>query len=230
MLEIDILAVIPEIISNSLQYSILKRAQQQQHVSINIHQLRDWAINDYGQIDDAQYGGGAGMVLRCEPVYNAITDLQKNGNFDEIILTSPQGKTFNQKTANFLSIKNKILIICGHYKGFDERIKNFFKMTEISIGDYVLTGGEIPALVIIDSIVRLVPGVLNNETSALEDSFQDNLLSPPIYTRPAKFMGHDVPSILLQGDPYKIQEWRFEQSLEKTKNLRPDLLTDEGLI
>ena len=188
--------------------------------------MRQWAVNEYGQVDDYQYGGGAGMVMMPEPLANAITSLSKENTYDEIIYVTPDGPTFNQHTANQLSLKNNLLIICGHYKGIDERIRQQYITREISIGDYVLSGGELAAAILTDAIGRLLPGVLNDETSALFDSFQDNLLAPPVYTRPADFRGARVPDVLLSGDPKKIEEWRYEQSLQRTRERRPDLLND----
>jgi tRNA (guanine37-N1)-methyltransferase len=188
------------------------------------YKINKWAINKHGQIDDYQYGGGAGMVIMCEPLINAIEELQQTNQFDEIIYMTPDGKNFNQQTANRLSLKENILIICGHYKGIDQRIRDHYITMEISIGDYVLSGGELAAAVVVDAIGRLIPGVLNDETSALTDSFQDNLLAPPVYTRPADFRGWKVPDILLTGDPKKVEDWRMDQSLQRTQEKRPDLL------
>jgi tRNA (guanine37-N1)-methyltransferase len=202
----------------------MKRAQSKGLLTVKTHNLRKWAINKQAQVDDYQYGGGAGMVMMCEPLANAIEELQSNNQYDEIIYMTPDGPLFNQHTANQLSLKGNLLIICGHYKGIDERIRKTYITKEISIGDYVLSGGELAAAVVVDAIGRLLPGVLNDETSALFDSFQDNLLAPPVYTRPADFRGEKVPEILLQGDPKKVAEWRFEQSLERTQQRRPDLL------
>ncbi len=222
---IEILTVLPELLESPFAHSIMKRAQERGHLHIKLHQLRNWAINKHGQVDDYQYGGGAGMVIMCEPLANAIDDLQKEGgSFDEIIFVTPDGNRFEQKEANNLSLKNRILIICGHYKGIDQRIREIYVTKEISIGDYVLSGGELAAAVIVDAVGRLIPGVLNDETSALTDSFQDNLLAPPVYTRPADFRGLEVPPILLQGDPKKVDAWRTEQALFRTKSRRPDLL------
>lgn len=193
---------------------------------MNVHNLRKWAINKHMQVDDYQFGGGAGMVIMPEPLANAIDELQQDGKYDEIIFMTPDGKPFTQKTANNLSLKENILIICGHYKGIDERIRQRYVTMEISIGDYVLSGGELAAAVVVDAIGRLIPGVLNDETSALFDSFQDNLLAPPVYTRPADFRGDKVPEILTQGDPKKVEEWRHEQSLLRTRERRPDMLED----
>jgi tRNA (guanine37-N1)-methyltransferase len=227
MLHIDILTVVPELLEGPFSHSILKRAQDKGLLTVKIHNLRQWAINKHMQVDDYAFGGGAGMVLMCEPLANAIESLQQTGAYDEIIYLTPDGKTFQQSMANRLSMLNRLLLICGHYKGIDERIRTQYVTLEISIGDYVLSGGEIAAAVITDSIGRLIPGVLNDETSALFDSFQDNLLAPPVYTRPADFRGMQVPEILLQGDPKKVEEWRFEQSIQRTRERRPDLLEGE---
>jgi tRNA (guanine37-N1)-methyltransferase len=227
MLHIDILTVVPELLEGPFSHSILKRAQDKGLLTVKTHNLRQWAINKHMQVDDYAFGGGAGMVLMCEPLANAIESLQQTGAYDEIIYLTPDGKTFQQSMANRLSMLNRLLLICGHYKGIDERIRTQYVTLEISIGDYVLSGGEIAAAVITDSIGRLIPGVLNDETSALFDSFQDNLLAPPVYTRPADFRGMQVPEILLQGDPKKVAEWRFEQSIQRTRERRPDLLEEE---
>ncbi len=223
-MRIDIITCQPGLIEGFFSQSIVKNAQSNGHVSINIHDLRKYGQGNYKQIDDYQYGGGAGMVLMVEPLANCIRDLQKQVNFDEIIYMTPDGETLNQKTVNFLSLKLNILIICGHYKGIDERIREIFVTREISIGDYVLSGGELAAAVFTDALVRLIPGVLNDETSALTDSFQDNLLAPPVYSRPAVFEGLEVPSVLLSGNEKIINEWRLEKSIERTQNRRPDLL------
>ena len=227
MLHIDIITVVPELLEGPFSHSILKRAQEKGLLTVQTHNLRQWAINKHMQVDDYQFGGGAGMVLMCEPLANAIESLQQKGADDEIIYLTPDGKTFEQSMANRLSLTSRLLIICGHYKGIDERIRNTYVTLEISIGDYVLSGGEIAAAVITDSIGRLIPGVLNDETSALFDSFQDKLLAPPVYTRPAEFRGMKVPEVLLGGDPKKVEEWRFEQSLLRTRERRPDLLEEE---
>ncbi len=226
MITIDIISAVPDLLDSPLNHSIVKRAKDKALVEINIINLRNYALNKYGQIDDAPYGGGAGMVLMVEPLYNCITELQKNKKYNQIIFLTPDGETYNQKTANYLSIQENLLLICGHYKGIDDRIRENFVTMEISIGDYVLSGGELAAAILVDSIVRLVPGVLNDAESALNDSFQDNLLAPPEYTRPSEFKGWKVPDILLSGHDSKIKEWRFEQSLQRTKNRRPDLLED----
>jgi tRNA (guanine37-N1)-methyltransferase len=223
-MHIDIITVLPELLESPFSHSIMKRARDKGLLQVQIHQLRQWSVNEYGQVDDYQYGGGAGMVMMCEPLANAIETLSKERKYDEIIFMTPDGERFNQSIANQLSLKENMLIICGHYKGIDERIREQFVTREISIGDYVLSGGELAAAIVVDAVGRLLPGVLNDETSALMDSFQDNLLAPPVYTRPADFRGWKVPDILLSGDPKKIEDWRYEQSLERTKDRRPDLL------
>ena len=225
-MQIDIITVLPELLESPLSHSIMKRAQQKGLLTVNIHNLRQWAVNEYGQVDDYQYGGGAGMVMMCEPLANAIDHLQKDKKFDEIIFLTPDGETLDQKKANHLSLKENLLIICGHYKGIDQRIREHYVTREISIGDYVLSGGELAAAVLVDAVGRLLPGVLNDETSALTDSFQDNLLAPPVYTRPADFRGWKVPDILLSGDPKKVEEWRYEQAVERTKERRPGMLEE----
>ena len=224
---IEILTVLPELLASPFEHSMMKRAQEKGLLHIKLHNLRDWAINKHGQVDDYQYGGGAGMVMVCEPLANAIDQLQQAGKFDEIIFMTPDGDRFNQKQANTLSLQNRILIICGHYKGIDQRIRDLYVTKEISIGDYVLSGGELAAAVVVDAIGRLIPGVLNDETSALSDSFQDNLLAPPVYSRPAEFRGLAVPPILLTGDPKKVDLWRQEQAILRTKDRRPDLLDEQ---
>jgi tRNA (guanine37-N1)-methyltransferase len=226
-MKIDIISVVPQLLESPFSHSILKRAAAKGLLEVNVINLRDYSINKHGQVDDYQFGGGAGMVMMCEPLANAIDDLQnKNGKYDDIIYMTPDGERFNQKIANRLSLKENLLIICGHYKGIDERIREHYITMEISIGDYVLSGGELAAAVIVDAVGRLIPGVLNDETSALFDSFQDDLLAPPVYTRPADFKGWKVPEVLLQGDPKKVDEWRHEQSLLRTKQRRPDMLED----
>ena len=206
---------------------MMKRAQEKGLLTVNIHHLRDWAINEYGQVDDYQYGGGAGMVMMCEPLANAIESLSKERKYDEIIYLTPDGEKLTQKMSNTLSLKENLLLICGHYKGIDERIREHFVTKEISIGDFVLSGGELPAAVLVDAVGRLLPGVLNDETSALFDSFQDNLLAPPVYTRPEDFRGWKVPDVLTGGNHRKIEEWRHEQSLQRTREKRPDLLENQ---
>ena len=222
-MHIDILTVLPELLESPFQHSIMKRAQEKGLLTVQVHHLRKWAVNEYGQVDDYQYGGGAGMVMMCEPLAKAIEELSKERSYDEIIYLTPDGEKLDQKIANTLSLKENLLLICGHYKGIDERIREHFVTKEISIGDYVLSGGELAAAVLVDIIGRIIPGVLNDETSALFDSFQDNLLAPPVYTRPENFRGWKVPDILLSGDHKKIEEWRQEQSLQRTNERRPDL-------
>jgi tRNA (guanine37-N1)-methyltransferase len=225
-MQIDILTVLPELLDSPLSHSIMKRAQAKGLLKVQVHNLRKWAINEYGQVDDYQYGGGAGMVMLCEPLASAIEHLQKGNEYDEIIYLTPDGETLTQKTANKLSLKQNLLLICGHYKGIDQRIRDHYITKEISIGDYVLSGGELAAGILVDAIGRLLPGVLNDETSALTDSFQDNLLAPPVYTRPADFRGWKVPDILLSGDPKKVEEWRYEEAIRRTTERRPDLLKE----
>src|SRR6185369_5620353 len=222
-MKISILTVLPELLESPLNHSIMKLAKEKGLLDVQLHSLRKWAVNDYGQIDDYQFGGGAGMVMMCEPLANAIDELSAIDKFDEIIYLTPDGERFNQRIANQLSLKKNLLLICGHYKGIDERIREQYVTREISIGDYVLSGGEIAAAVVVDAIGRLLPGVLNDETSALFDSFQDDLLAPPVYTRPADFRGWKVPDVLLSGDPKKVGEWRHEQSVQRTQERRPDL-------
>ena len=224
IMRIDIITVLPELLESPLNHSIMKRAKEKGLLEVEVHQLRKWAVNEYGQVDDYQYGGGAGMVMMCEPLARAIEELSSIRTYDEIIYLTPDGEKLNQKIANSLSLKNKLLLICGHYKGIDERIREHFVTKEISIGDFVLSGGELPAAILVDAVGRLLPGVLNDETSALFDSFQDNLLAPPVYTRPVDFRGWKVPEILMGGNHRKIDEWRHEQSLHRTKERRPDLL------
>ncbi len=223
-MQIDIITCVPDLLKGFFEHSILKRAQQANVAQVNVINLRDYSTKKHKQLDDYVFGGGAGMVLSIEPIANCIRSLQAQRSYDEIIYTTPDGNTFNQKTANSLSLLNNIIILCGHYKGIDHRVREHFITKEISIGDYVLSGGEIAAAVLTDAIVRLIPGALNDETSALTDSFQDNLLSPPVYTRPAVWEGHAVPEILLSGHEAKIEAWRHDQALERTKLLRPDLL------
>ncbi|MCH5715188.1 tRNA (guanosine(37)-N1)-methyltransferase TrmD [Niabella hibiscisoli] len=202
-MHIDILTVLPDLLTSPFEHSIMKRAQDKGLLTVKVHQLRQWAVNEYGQIDDYQYGGGAGMVMMCEPLANAIEQLSKDRTYDDIIYLTPDGERLNQKMANSFSLKNNLLMICGHYKGIDERIRQQYVTKEISIGDYVLSGGELAAAVLVDSIGRLLPGVLGDETSALTDSFQDNLLAPPVYTRPVDFRGLKVPDVLMSGDHKK---------------------------
>ena len=225
-MRIDIITVSPELIKSPFEYSIIKRAIDKNLVEVHFHDLRKYALNDYGKIDDYQFGGGAGMVLMIEPIDKCISELKLERDYDEIIYLTPDAPTLNQHTANTLSLAENILILCGHYKGVDQRVRELLVTKEISIGDYVLSGGELGAAVLCDTIIRLIPGVLGDESSALTDSFQDNLLSPPVYTRPAEYKGLEVPKILLSGNFPKIDEWRNEQALERTKKIRPDLLED----
>jgi tRNA (guanine37-N1)-methyltransferase len=228
LLHIDILTALPELLESPLEHSMMKRAQDKGLLSVQTHHLRHWGLGKTRQLDDYQFGGGAGMVLMAEPLANAIEELQeKGGNYDEIIYMTPDGERLEQPLANQLSLKGRLLILCGHYKGIDERIRQLFVTKEISIGDYVLSGGELAAAVLVDAIGRLLPGVLGDETSALFDSFQDGLLAPPVYTRPADFRGMKVPDVLLSGNFPKIDAWRHEQSLDRTLARRPDLLQDE---
>ena len=222
-MKIDIISVVPDLLQGPFAHSILKRAHDKGLLQVNLVNLRDYTSYARAQVDDYQFGGGAGMVMKPEPLANAIETLSKEKKYDEIIFMTPDGDRFTQKIANQLSLKENLLIICGHYKGIDERIREHFVTMEISIGDYVLSGGELAAAVITDAIGRLLPGVLNDETSALMDSFQDNLLAPPVYTRPADFRGWKVPEVLLSGDPKKVEEWRHELSQQRTKERRPDL-------
>lgn len=223
-MRIDILTVVPELLDSPLSHSIVGRAVKKGLVEIHVHNLRKYGLGPRKNVDDYSYGGDAGMVLMVEPVFRMIEELKSEREYDEVIYMSPDGEILDQPMANNLSLKGNIIILCGHYKGIDHRIREHLVTREISIGDYVLSGGEIPAAVVVDSIVRLIPGALTDETSALSDSFQDNLLSPPVYTRPASFNGWDVPEVLLCGDPRKIQAWQDEQALERTAKLRPELL------
>lgn len=223
-MRIDIITVLPEMLESPLGCSILKRAQDKGLCEINVHNLRDYTTNRYRKVDDYPFGGDAGMVIQVEPVDRCISALKAKRHYDEVIFTAPDGEILTQKMANTLSMLDNIIILCGHYKGIDYRIREHLITKEISIGDYVLTGGELPAAIITDAIVRLIPGAIGDEQSALSDSFQDNLLEPPIYTRPAEYNGWRVPDILLSGHQAKIEEWRHEQSLKRTRQLRPDLL------
>lgn len=225
-MHIDILTVLPALLESPFQHSIMKRAQDKGLLTLQVHALRQWAVNEYGQVDDYQYGGGAGMVIMCEPLAKAIEELSTKRTYDEIIFLTPDGPTFKQADANQLSLQQNLLLICGHYKGIDERIREHFVTREISIGDYVLSGGELAAAIVVDAIGRLIPGVLNDETSALTDSFQDNLLSHPVYTRPEDFRGWKVPDVLMSGNHKLIDEWRQEQALQRTQQRRPDMLND----
>ena len=226
-MRIDIITVLPELLEGFVRESILGRAQKKGLVEIHLHNLRDYATNKYRRVDDYPFGGFAGMVMQCEPIDRCISALKAERDYDEVIFTTPDGEQFDQPMANTLSLCENLIILCGHYKGIDYRIREHLITKEVSIGDYVLTGGELAAAVMTDAIVRIVPGVIGDEQSALSDSFQDNLLAPPVYTRPADYKGWKVPDILLSGHEAKIREWEFQQSLERTKRLRPDLLEEK---
>ena len=225
-MRIDIITVLPELLKSPFEASIMKRAIEAGHVEVHFHNLRDYTSDNYKSVDDYQFGGGAGMVMLIEPIDKCISKLKEERVYDEVIYMTPDGETLNQKIANQVSLKENIIILCGHYKGVDQRVRDHFITREISIGDYVLSGGELGAAVLCDAVIRLIPGVLGNETSALTDSFQDNLLAPPIYTRPREYKGWEVPNILFSGNFPKIEKWREEQALERTKKRRPDLLKD----
>tara|TARA_R110000868_G_scaffold4211_16_gene26833 strand:+ start:23308 stop:23985 length:678 start_codon:yes stop_codon:yes gene_type:complete len=225
-MRIDIITVLPELLKSPFEASILKRSIEKGIVEVHMHNLRDYTNLSYNQIDDYQFGGGAGMVMMIEPIDKCISALKAERTYDEIIYMTPDGETLNQKIANGISLLNNIIILCGHYKGVDQRVRDAFITREISIGDYVLSGGELGAAVLCDAVIRLIPGVLNNETSALTDTFQDNLLAPPVYTRPAEYKGMKVPEILLSGNFPKIEKWREDQAQERTEKLRPDLLEE----
>ena len=224
-MRIDIITIFPEFFESSLNFSILKKAKEKKIINIKTHNLRDYSENKQKSVDDYQFGGGAGMVMNIQPIYNCINKLKNERNYDEIIYLTPDGQTLNQRLCNSISLKGNIILLCGHYKGIDHRIREHLITKEISIGDYVLTGGELAACILIDSVIRLIPGVISDESSALNDSFQDNLLPPPIYTRPSNFNGWKVPDVLLSGDQKKIEKWRDDQSIKRTTNLRPDLLS-----
>lgn len=223
-MRIDIITVLPELLKSPFEASILKRAIEKGLVEVHFHNLRDYTDHSYRQVDDYQFGGGAGMVMMIEPIDKCISSLKEARNYDEIIYMTPDGPTLNQKMANGISLLNNIIILCGHYKGVDQRVREAFITKEISIGDYVLSGGELAAAVLCDSIIRLIPGVLNDESSALTDTFQDNLLAPPVYTRPSEYKGMKVPEILLSGNFSKIEAWREDEAIKRTSKLRPDLL------
>ena len=225
-MRIDIISVVPDILKSPFEASILKRAIEKGHVEIHFHDLRDYVTDNYRQIDDYQFGGGAGMVMMIEPIDKCITHLKSERDYDEVIYMTPDGETLKQGIANQISLQKNIIILCGHYKGVDQRVRDHFITREISIGDYVLSGGELGALILCDAVIRLLPGVLVNETSALTDSFQDGLLAPPIYTRPADYKGWKVPELLTSGNTPKIEEWREDQAVKRTQELRPDLLED----
>lgn len=226
-MRIDIITVVPDILKSPFDVSILKKAIEKGLVEIHLHNLRDYVTDNYKQIDDYQFGGGAGMVMMIEPIDKCISELKAQRDYDEVIYMSPDGELLNQKISNRISIMESIIILCGHYKGVDQRVRDHYITREISIGDYVLSGGELAAAVLCDSVIRLIPGVLGNETSALTDSFQDDLLAPPVYTRPAEYKGWKVPEILTSGNFPKIESWREEQSYLRTKKLRPDLLGED---
>jgi tRNA (guanine37-N1)-methyltransferase len=223
-MRIDILTIFPELFESTFNYSIIKRAQEKKIAKIKIHNLRDYTLNKQKSVDDYQFGGGSGMVMNIQPIHDCIKKLQNERKYDEIIYLTPDGEPLKQVHCNKLSLDNNLIFLCGHYKGIDHRIREHLITKEISIGDYVISGGEMAACILSDSIIRLIPGVISDETSALSDSFQDNLLAPPIYTRPAEYNGWGVPSVLLSGNSAKISAWREEQSISRTKNLRPDLL------
>ena len=222
-MRIDIITVLPEILESPFNHSIIKRAKEKGLTEIYIHNLRDFSDDKHRRVDDYSFSKGAGMVMAIQPIEKAIETLKAERKYDEIIFTTPDGNVFNQKEANKLSLANNIIILCGHYKGIDQRIRDYYITKEISVGDYVLTGGELAAAIITDSVVRLIPGVLSDETSALTDSFQDNLLSPPVYTRPAEYKGMKVPDVLLSGNDKLVDDWKHEQAVKRTKKLRPDL-------
>lgn len=226
-MRIDIISVVPKLLDSPFAHSIMKRAAEKGLFEVMVHDIRDYTPYRQKQVDDYQFGGGAGMVMMPEPLAVIIEKLKSERAYDEVIFLTPDGTLFNQKIANTLSLKNNLILICGHYKGIDERIREHFVTLEVSIGDYVLSGGELAAAVVTDALIRLIPGVLNNETSALSDSFQDDLLAPPVYTRPADFRGWMVPNVLLSGDPKLVDAWREEQSFERTKQRRPDLFNEQ---
>ncbi|MFZ1749843.1 MAG: tRNA (guanosine(37)-N1)-methyltransferase TrmD [Saprospiraceae bacterium] len=225
-MDIDIITVVPDLLVSPFGHSIMKRASDKGLLKINVINLRPFGHGVHQQVDDYQYGGGAGMVMMCEPLDTCISELKKIKNYDQVIYLTPDGVTFNQKLANRLSCTNHLLLICGHYKGIDQRIRDMHVTMEVSIGDFVLSGGELAAAVMVDAIGRLIPGVLNDETSALSDSFQDNLLAPPVFTRPADYKGYKVPEVLLSGNERLIHEWRYDESIKMTKAKRPDILDD----
>ena len=225
-MRIDILTILPDLLQGPFADSIMKRAQEKGHLDLHVHNIRDYSTSKQKNVDDYQYGGGAGMVMMIEPISILIDELKAERDYDEIIYMTPDGELLEQSVCNELSLKGNIMILCGHYKGVDDRIRQHYITKEISIGSYVMSGGELGAAVVVDSIVRLIPGVLNDETSALTDSFQDDLLAPPVYSRPADFKGMKVPEVLLSGDFKKIEDWRYEQSIDRTKKRRPDLLEE----
>lgn len=226
-MRIDVLTVLPGLLESPFSHSIMKRAQEKGLLEVQVHDIRDYSTDKHKKVDDYQFGGGAGMVMTIEPIARCIEHLKSERLYDEIIYMTPDGVTLNQQICNSLSMKGNLIILCGHYKGVDERVREIYITKEISVGDYVLSGGELAAAILVDSIGRLLPGVLNDETSALFDSFQDGLLAPPVYTRPADYNGHAIPEVLLSGNTKQIELWRHEKAVERTKNRRPDLLTDE---
>ncbi len=223
-MRIDIITVLPELLRSPFEASILKRAIEKGLVEVHFHNIRDYTDKSYNQVDDYQFGGGAGMVLMIEPIDKCISALKMERTYDEVIYMTPDGETLNQKMANSISLQKNLIMLCGHYKGVDQRVRDLLITREISIGDYVLSGGELGAAILCDAVIRLIPGVLNNETSALTDTFQDNLLAPPVYTRPAEYKGMKVPDVLLSGNFPKIEQWREEEAQKRTERLRPDLL------
>jgi tRNA (guanine37-N1)-methyltransferase len=225
-MRIDIISVVPELLVSPFAHSIMKRASDKGLLQVETHNLREYGLGRHRQVDDYQFGGGAGMVMMIEPIVACLEKLQSERQYDEVIFMTPDGQRFEQKTANRLSMKENLIILCGHYKGIDERIREHFITMEISIGDFVLSGGELPAALVVDAIGRLIPGVLNDETSALFDSFQDNLLAPPVYTRPAEYRGWSVPDVLLSGNFKEIEDWRYDEALRRTQTRRPDILED----
>ena len=229
-MKIDIISVIPDLLQSPFAHSIMKRARDKQLLEVTVINLREYTTYARAQVDDYAFGGGAGLVMMIEPLVNAIESLQKKTTYDEVIFLTPDGQTFNQQMANSFSLKNNLLLICGHYKGIDERVREHFVTKEISIGDYVLSGGELAAAVLVDAIGRLLPGVLNDETSALTDSFQDNLLAPPVYTRPVDFRGWKVPDVLLSGNHKLIEEWRHNQAVKRTEERRPDIISNDSTL
>ncbi len=228
-MKIDIISVVPDLLQSPFAHSIMKRAADKGLLYVNVIPLRPYGLGKHQQLDDMQYGGGAGMVMMCEPLDRCIADLKEKTAYDQVIYMTPDGKTFDQRMANRLSCLENLLIICGHYKGIDQRIRDMHITMEISVGDFVLSGGELAAAIIVDAVGRLIPGVLNDETSALTDSFQDDLLAPPVYTRPSEFKGHNVPEVLLSGNEKKIDEWRYEMALKTTMEKRPDLIAKQEI-
>lgn len=226
-MRIDVLTVLPALLESPFSHSIMKRAQEKGLLEVHVHDIRDYSTDKHKQVDHYQYGGGAGMVMMIEPIARCIEQLKTERTYDEVIYMTPDGVTLNQQICNSLSMKGNLIILCGHYKGVDERVREIYVTKEISVGDYVLSGGELAAAILVDSIGRLLPGVLNDETSALFDSFQDGLLAPPVYTRPADYNGHKVPELLLSGNTKQIELWRHDMAVERTKKRRPDLLSDE---